>query len=191
MTREILDGDPYLEEVHRWWHLTAPSPELVDAERSGWLGAPGVAVDVGCGLGSEVDYLTRRGWEALGVDLSFGAVARAAACTRGSFVQGNVLQLPLTAARADVVLDRGCLHYVPAALWKHYASEVARVLVPGGRFLLRACLQTAGARNSVTDDLVLKAFVPMFNVDSIVHADIPSDTRLMPAIVLRLTNSGR
>jgi hypothetical protein len=30
MTAE-RDGDPYRTEVHRWWHLSRPSPELVRA----------------------------------------------------------------------------------------------------------------------------------------------------------------
>lgn len=45
--------DPYLDGVYRWWYLSAPSPELVAAKASGWLGEPGTALDIGSGLGTE------------------------------------------------------------------------------------------------------------------------------------------
>jgi len=49
--------DPYLDHVYRWWHLSVPSPELIEAEAESWLGAPGTAVDIGCGAGTELAYL--------------------------------------------------------------------------------------------------------------------------------------
>src|ERR1039457_3620764 len=69
--------DPYASGTCRWWHRMEPSPELVAAEATGALGKPGVVVDLGCGLGSELGYLAGRGWHGIGVDLSVPALARA------------------------------------------------------------------------------------------------------------------
>jgi hypothetical protein len=52
--------DPYLDGVYRWWHLSAPSPEFVKAEASGWLGSAETAVDLGCGAGTEIAFLAAR-----------------------------------------------------------------------------------------------------------------------------------
>lgn len=57
-----------------------------------------------------------------------------------SFVRGDVLALPFAAGVFDVALDRGCFHYLSPARWPDYAAEAQRVLRPGGRMLLRACL---------------------------------------------------
>jgi trans-aconitate methyltransferase len=70
--------DRYTTDLHRWWHLSAPSPELLAAEATG---KPGTAVDLGCGLGSEIGYLVGR-WHGLGVDLSTAALARARTAIR-------------------------------------------------------------------------------------------------------------
>jgi len=71
--------DRYVTDLHRWWHLSAPSPQLPAAEAAG---KPGAAADLGCGLGSEIGYLAGRGWHGLGVDLSTAALARARTAIR-------------------------------------------------------------------------------------------------------------
>jgi SAM-dependent methyltransferase len=65
-----VGDDPYADGVYRWWHLSAPSPELLAAEADGWLGEGGAAIDIGCGAGTEIAHLAGRGWKAVGVDLS-------------------------------------------------------------------------------------------------------------------------
>ena len=63
-------ADPYVDGAWRWWHLSDPSPELIEAQAQGWLGAAGRVIDIGCGLGTEIAYLAARGWDAVGVDLT-------------------------------------------------------------------------------------------------------------------------
>lgn len=72
-------ADHYADGTYRWWHLSRPSPELVSALGDGWLPSRGRALDIGCGLGTEIGYLAATGWQAAGIDLSETAIAGAAA----------------------------------------------------------------------------------------------------------------
>ena len=132
-----------------------PSPDLIEAEADGWLGEAGTAVDIGCGLGTEIAHLAAKGWK---VDLSEAALGRARRARWVSFVRADVLALPFAAGVFDVALDRGCFHYLSPARWPGYATEAQRVLRPGGRMLLRACLTSQGVRNEVTGSGISGAF---------------------------------
>lgn len=179
-------ADPYVDNVYRWWHLSAPSPELAEAEADGWLGAPGAVVDIGCGLGTEIAHLAAKGWKAVGVDLSDAALVRARSSHSGvSFVQADVLALPFAAGVFDLALDRGCFHYLSPWQWAGYAAEAWRVVRPGGRLLLRACLTSGGTRNEVTESGISEAFAGWV-VDCLERAGLRSDTRTMQALVIRL-----
>jgi SAM-dependent methyltransferase len=179
-------GDPYLDGTSRWWHLARPSPELLAARQDGWLGPAGVAVDLGCGLGTEAGYLAESGWVAIGVDLSAAAVRAAAQTQAGvTFLQADALALPVREASADLIIDRGCFHYVAAADRARYAREALRVLRPGGRFLLRACRSAAAVPNGI-GPATIEAVFRGWRIDQMTVAEIPSDTRRMPAVVARL-----
>jgi SAM-dependent methyltransferase len=181
-----LVTDPYVDGVYRWWHLSVPSPELMEAEADGWLGEAGTAVDIGCGLGTEIAHLAAKGWEAVGVDLSEAALGRARQAHGGvSFVCADVLALPFPAKVFDVALDRGCFHYLSPAGWADYAAEVRRVLRPGGRMLLRACLTSQGVRNEVTESGITRAFAGWV-VERMTRGALRSDRRTMHALVVRL-----
>ena len=119
--------EPYLNGTYRWWHLSEPSPELLAAETSLVAGKPGVAVDLGCGLGTEIGYLAERGWRGLGVDLSVAALAQARTRHQGAaFACADITKLPLPAGSADLLVDRGCFHYLPPAQRAGYAREAGR-----------------------------------------------------------------
>jgi SAM-dependent methyltransferase len=175
-----------VDGVYRWWHLSVPSPELVEAAADGWLGEAGVALDIGCGLGTETAYLAAQGWKAVGVDLSEAALGRARQAHGGvSFTRADALALPFPAGVFDVALDRGCFHYLSPARWPDYAAEAWRVLRPGGRLLLRACLASQGTRNDVTEPGVTGAFAGWV-IEQMARGALRSDTRTMQALVVRL-----
>jgi SAM-dependent methyltransferase len=181
-------ADPYLDGTCAWWHLARPSAELLAARPDGWLGTAGVAVDLGCGLGTEIGYLAASGWTAIGIDLSAGALRGAAAHPGVALASADVLRLPVRDGAADLLLDRGCFHYLPAADRDAYAREAHRVLRPGGRFLLRACRAAAGVPTGL-DASVIEHVFRDWRIEAITMQDIASDTRSMPALVARMSTA--
>jgi SAM-dependent methyltransferase len=182
----ILDQQ-YQTDIHKVWHSSTPPPELLAALDAGWLGSPRSALDLGCGLGTELAHLADLGVPlTVGVDRSIAAVQRAHQLHSAvRFVQADVLQMPFPRASFDVVLDRGCFHYLEPADRPRYAGEVERILRPDGRFLLRACLYAQGIRNDLTEPLLRQIFSG-WQIVGLEQAPIPSDTGQMIAFVTRL-----
>jgi SAM-dependent methyltransferase len=179
-------ADPYTNGTASYWHLSRPSPEILDALDAGWL-RPGMRVlDLGCGLATDIEYLVERGFTAVGIDQSEAAVRQARAMhPRLQLVDGDVRSLPFEPASFDYLLDRGCFHYLPAVDRVTYAREAARVLRPGGELLLRACLRAQGVRNDITAQTIHEVFAD-WRVLMLEQRPIPSDTRTMEALVVRL-----
>jgi SAM-dependent methyltransferase len=97
-------------------------------------GAP-LVVDVGCGDGSLVRHLARRGARAVGVEIGAEPLerARAHAPVGGErYEQAGAQDLPLDDGVADVVIFANSLHHVPGELLDTALAEAARVLRPGG-----------------------------------------------------------
>ena len=179
--------DHYADGTYRWWHLSEASPELVSALGDGWLPGGGRILDVGCGLGTEVGHLAAVGWQAVGIDLSAMALARAAAGhDDAAFLRADVRALPFGADSFDAAADRGCFHYLPPAARTRYAAELRRVLRPGGRFLLRASLRAAGERNDIDEAVIVGCFA-RWRIDAMTRAAVPSDTRALDVLIARLT----
>jgi SAM-dependent methyltransferase len=182
-------ADPYTDGTASWWHLSRPSPELLAALVAGWL-RPGMCVlDLGCGLATDVAYLVGRGFTATGVDHSEAALRQARARHPGlELVAGDVRNLPFDTASFDVLLDRGCFHYLPPADRPIYARGAARVLREGGELMLRACLHAQAVRNDITERTIEEVFAD-WRLLMLEQRSIPSDTRMMEALVVRLQRS--
>jgi len=104
------------------------------------------------------------------------------------FVRADVTAVPLRDERVDVLLDRGCFHYLPSIARTLYVAEARRVLKPWGKLLLRASRRTEGMPNGINETVVLATFEG-WQIDSIVTKDIPSDTRTLDCVVARLVRS--
>jgi SAM-dependent methyltransferase len=112
--RNVLD-EQYTTDIHKVWHSSTCPPELVAALDDGRLGVAGRALDLGCGLGTELAHLAWHGFAlTIGVDRSIAALQRAHHLHPDvGFVRGDVLRLPFPDSSFDVALDRGCFHYRP------------------------------------------------------------------------------
>jgi len=113
------------------------------ARRALGMTASGEAVDVGCGPGHLAIDLARRarGLHVTGIDLSDEVLTqgrdnaqRAGVADRVSFHRGDAQQIPFPDASLDLVVTTLSLHHWsdPVAV----LDEIARVLRPGGSFLV-------------------------------------------------------
>ncbi|MGE5514623.1 MAG: ArsR/SmtB family transcription factor [Bacteroidota bacterium] len=132
--------DYFTENAERWDEIRGLHVDDREVERALVAAIAGRTVhdlvDMGTGTGRVLEVLAPHVERGIGVDLSreMLAVARAnleRASLRHCMVrQGDITQLPLPAAAADMVTIHQVLHYAvdPAAV----VAEAARVLQPGG-----------------------------------------------------------
>jgi cyclopropane fatty-acyl-phospholipid synthase-like methyltransferase len=155
---------------HTPWDTNITPPELVRTIEGPNHLAPGRALDLGCGTGTNVIYLAQHGWDAVGVDFVSKAVrqARDKARTAGvsvRFFAGDVTRLADIeglAGRFDLVVDIGCLHSLSPADRKPYAEGLMERMRPGATFILYAWGPRSGAetRRTISPDQVSELFAP-------------------------------
>ncbi len=126
------------------WDTGITPPEV----QTFWADQPrgALALDLGCGTGTNAAFLARHNERAVGVELALGALLIArrrlenSAFFDGSlaFVQSDVARLPFTGLNADYILDIGCFHAVPPVDRPLYAGGVIDNLRPGGYYHLYA-----------------------------------------------------
>ncbi len=121
------------------WDTGTADPYLASAVESGAI-APGKALEVGCGTGTNVLYLAEKGFDVWGVDLAPTAIARALERLEGRpNARAEVLdflEAPLPQTGFTFVYDRGCFHVFDHAEERtRFAERVAEALAPEGRWL--------------------------------------------------------
>ncbi len=118
------------------WDTGEVDPALVRWIESGRV-APGKALEIGCGTGTNVLYLAEQGFEVLGVDVAPTAIehsrARLEGHPRARAELRDILSAPLGETGFDFVFDRGCFHIFDAAEQQAlFAERVAEALSVGG-----------------------------------------------------------
>ncbi len=107
----------------------------------------GYALDLGCGTGTVLRDLLRKGWRADGIDFVERAIELAAAKLSDfpsdsyRLFRHDVTSMDdLPALRSDynLVIDIGCGHNLGESALESYASAIANRLAPGGIFMLYA-----------------------------------------------------
>jgi SAM-dependent methyltransferase len=122
------------------WDTGEPAPMLVAFVNAGSV-APGRALEIGAGTGTNSIWLAQQGFDVLGVDIAPRAVERARtkasgpAASRCRFEVCDFLGEP-PAGKFSFVFDRGCFHVFDSAEERsRFAANVARVLADGGVWL--------------------------------------------------------
>jgi cyclopropane fatty-acyl-phospholipid synthase-like methyltransferase len=126
------------------WDTGITPPEVVELIEGAAALPPGRALDLGCGTGTNVAYLARHGWTAVGVDASRRAIDVAARATEtlpsATVVHGDVTKLGelLVEGPFDLVLDIGCFHSIARHRRDDYAAGVAERTAPGATLFMFA-----------------------------------------------------
>jgi SAM-dependent methyltransferase len=140
---------------------------------------PGRALDLGCGYGRVCIYLAQRGWECDGVDFVPQAIeaaqerAHAAGVSdHARFHVGPVTDLSFLQPSYDLAVDVGCLHAQRGDDLHAYVAEVARLLKPGGLFLLFVRLLDefdSAAPRGLPEPAIRALFEPDFIFERVEH----------------------
>lgn len=117
-----------LEDTH-WWYRERRAILAKDVAEM----TPGVALDIGAAGGGNTRVLRDLGWRA--VPLEYGADGAQVARERGlAVIRADASRLPLAEGSLDLVVAYDILEHLPDD--EGCVAEVARVLRPGGRFLV-------------------------------------------------------
>lgn len=100
------------------------------------LPAGALVLDLGCGPGFDGAALRARGFQVVGLDLSWEMVQIGRVHYPGRYVQGDMQQLPLAAGTIGGIWASASLLHLPRPLLAPVLMEARRVLAPGGLFYL-------------------------------------------------------
>ncbi len=186
MTTDRLGWEKHYVEGATPWDTRITPPEVTAFWQSGRLAPAGLALDIGCGPGTNVAYLAGLGLRTIGIDLAGGALALArtrlqtqpiALQARTSFVQADVTALPFCHLNASYIVDIGCLHGLLPDQRPAYVQGVIANLAPGGYYQLYAfdCLadlvdDPVRRLRGMGDTEVETLFAPHLTVVEIVRA---------------------
>jgi SAM-dependent methyltransferase len=137
------------------WDSGVSPPELLDYLVSA---EPGIALDAGCGTGTNMLTMASLGWKVVGVDYAWLSLLKARTRLKKAGVKGRVLYGDITCASFpeesfDLVLDIGCYHSLKAEEREAYRENLLRWLKPGGAFLLYAHRKTLPeARRGISEE---------------------------------------
>jgi SAM-dependent methyltransferase len=159
--RASLFDSAYLNRTGPWI-IGEPQPALLDLERDGWI--RGAVLDAGCGSGEHTIFLTRLGYDVVGIDLSGPALeqARANAAARGvpaRFEAADALDLPAD-ARFATILDSALFHIFADEDRARYVMSLHGACRPGGVAHVLALSDAGpGLGPQINDRLIREAFV--------------------------------
>lgn len=128
------------------WDTGVSPPELLSYISTH---APGRAVDLGCGTGTNILTLARSGWQVTGVDLSPRAMHLAEqkmkkAGVTAILLTGDLSKHMVLPGPFDLALDIGCFHAVSGR--RRYLENLGSALRNGGHWLMYAFVRMGSSR---------------------------------------------
>jgi methyl halide transferase len=169
---ELWDGS-YRGGKRPFWDAGVPSGELRRVVEQGIV-RPGLAVDLGCGSGTDAIYLASKGFEVTAIDIAPTALSLARekaerAGVKVRWLLANVLSLPRLEP-FQFIFDRGCYHEVRFDNVAAYVETVRRLSQPGHtRFLLLAGNPNEApmqyAPPQVAEEDIRSDFSPLFDFE--------------------------
>jgi len=129
------------------WDTQVTPPEVIDFWQDKRRSRVGIALDLGCGPGTNIRYLAELGLTAIGVEIAspplitaqrrFGEQSKTL-LSYAHLVCSDVCLLPFSGLNAIYILDIGCLHSMPRPLRSLYAQGVVANIAPAGFYHLFA-----------------------------------------------------
>jgi len=117
---------------------------------------PGKALDLGCGTGTNVISLAKKGWQATGVDFAGQAIREARrkakrAGVAARFLVEDVTQLEGVEGPFDLILDMGCFHTLSGESIQAYCANLARLLADGGTYMMYGFFRAEDGSTGLTN----------------------------------------
>jgi SAM-dependent methyltransferase len=158
------------------WGGRGVSKEIIEARRNGWLAPKGNVLDIGCGDGLLTTWFSEQGYQSLGFDLSPAAIQIAREKCRHlrtppRFIAMDICRQQIPGGPYNIIIDRGCLHQIPAPGINLYKKNLVSVASADARFVL-ICAAYRG-KNPVGDPVeqqrlsawVQKTFAGLFALE--------------------------
>jgi len=137
------------------WDTGISPPELIHFIDNN---PPGRALDIGCGTGTNVITLAKRGWKVTGIDFARKAIYLAKKKIRmeeGVEVElfvDDITNPKKLSGQYDLILDMGCFHTLSIADMLRYIHNLQEFLSAKGTFLMYAFFVDASKRSSGLTD---------------------------------------
>lgn len=154
----------YRAPVTFWGDVRIPEEIKALAQR----GRPERALELGCGVGRFSRWVAQQGIRTTGIDFSPVAIEKARARVaedggKPEFLVGDVTNLEALTGPYDFAFDVGCFHCLGTEGQRAYASEIFRLLKPGGIHLMWA-LDHSPSDMAFSPELVRSVFEPRFRL---------------------------
>lgn len=153
--------------------------------------APGRAVDLGGGSGTQAIALAKLGFTATCTDFSAGALAGGCQLAEAENVKVDFRYDDVTRSQLqgpfDLVLDRGCFHIIAPALRADYLRTVLQCLAPRGWFFFKCFSSLEPPRPGpfcFTEQQIRDFFEPDLEIVELRHTDFPGTRAVFPKALM-------
>lgn len=143
------------------WDTNQTPPELIHFIDTN---SPGLALDLGCGTGTNVITLAKHHWQVTGVDFIPKAIRSARrkaarAGIRADLRVGDVTKLEDIHGPFDLILDIGCYHSLDNTAKQAYQKNIRRLLAAEGTLMLYLFFKSADGSGIGATEADLQPFL--------------------------------